>query len=377
MKIGIDVRALLGNRRTGVEEYSLNLLEALFVIDKKNEYILFSSGLQQLHNNNFFPNNKWQKLVFSNRALNISYKFFNYPKIDKWLGEVDVFFSPNINLTGLSKKCRKVITFHDLSFIKYPQFYSLKRQLWHSFVNPKKLAREADKIIAISQSTKEDLIELFKIKEEKISVVYSGIGKEFKPIAKDDRKIQETKNKYNLPDKFILYLGTLEPRKNIAGLMQSFDLLKQKTKNSDIKLVIAGEKGWLYKNIFSEWEKLQYKEDIIFIGFVDVADKPYLYNLAEIFVFPSFYEGFGFPPLEAIACGVPTITSNFSSLPEVVGEGAILVDPYNIDELALIMEEVLADSGLREKLKQRGRAQAAKFSWEKCARETLDNLEHI
>lgn len=369
MKIAIDARALIVGRRTGVEEYTLNLLNSIFEKDRKNEYILFSSGWK--NENIFTGEENFKKLSAPNKLLNVSFKFLNYPKIDKWLGEVDLFFMPNINFVSLSNKCRNIITFHDLSFVKYPQFYSTKRRLWHKLINAKKLARKADKIIAVSQSTKDDLVSLFNIDEKKIKIVYSGIGEEFRPINKENNKLEEIRKKYKLPDKFILYLGTLEPRKNIVGLLQAFDLFKQKSKDTETKLVIAGRPGWLYKEIFKKQQELMQGKEVIFTGFIEVADKPYLYNLAELFVFPSFYEGFGFPPLEAIACGVPVIVSNYSSLPEVVADGAIMVDPYNVDELSWAMGQILCDKNLRKKLISAGISQAKKFSWQNCAEKMI------
>jgi len=184
-------------------------------------------------------------------------------------------------------------------------------------------------------------------------------------------KLTAVRKKYNLPDRFILYFGTIEPRKNIIGLIKAFELLKRKR---PVNLVIAGAKGWLDKDIFKTANQSKQARDIFFTGFIEEVDKPYLYNLAELFVYPSFFEGFGFPPLEAMACGVPTIVSNVSSLPEVVGRGALMIDPYHIDELAWAMETVLTDNMLKEKLIEKGISQAKKFSWKKCARQTLKVL---
>ncbi|MFH1388123.1 MAG: glycosyltransferase family 1 protein, partial [Patescibacteria group bacterium] len=228
------------------------------------------------------------------------------------------------------------------------------------------------------------------IDSEKIKVIYSGVGKQFRPnviaseakqscgknkIATSSRlNVRTPRNdmtdKYYLPDKFILYFGTIEPRKNLIGLIKAFELLKDK----NIKLVIAGTKGWLYQDIFKTASQSKRKKDIIFTGFVKEEDKPYLYNLAQSFVYPSFFEGFGFPPLEAMACGIPTIVSANSSLPEVVGDAALMVNPKNIDELAQAMETVSNDNKVRDQLIKKGLKQALRFSWEKCAQETLKVL---
>jgi len=183
-------------------------------------------------------------------------------------------------------------------------------------------------------------------------------------------EVRQNKVRPLIPEKFILYFGTIEPRKNLIGLIKAFELLKDKS----IKLVIAGTKGWLYQDIFKIASQSKRKKDIIFTGFVKEEDKPYLYNLAQSFVYPSFFEGFGFPPLEAMACGIPTIVSANSSLPEVVGDAALMVNPKNIDELAWAMEESLVNNQLRERLIKKGLTQAQKFSWQRCAQQTLKVL---
>jgi len=370
MKIGVDIRFLARGVQSGVEEYTLNLLPRLFGF-KDAEFKLFYNAFKK--NKLEFPwtsflNIKVFQRSIPNRFLQLSSFLFNFPKIDKMIGGVDYFFSPHFILAPTSKNCRKIITFHDLSFEYYPEFFSFSRNIWHKLMRPKKQAQEADIIISVSESTKEDLVNLYKIKPEKIKVIYPGVGEEFKKL--DSSKISKIKEKYNLPEKFILYFGTIEPRKNIDGIIKAFDLLKENLR-SDIKLVIAGSPGWLYKNVFRAAEESMFKNDIIFTGFIEKEDKPSLYNLASLFVYPSYFEGFGFPPLEAMACGVPTIVSNCASLPEVAGEGALLVNPYYINEIFVAMKEVLTDASLREDLVNRGLYQAKKFSWDSCAKETL------
>lgn len=386
MRIGIDIRALLEGRHTGVEEYTINLLRRLFMEDSRNEYLLFISGKKKLKVKPCLPAGRSQKLKVSmkyfpvsNRLLNLSFKSFGRPYLDKLLSGVDVFWAPNINLVPTTRDCKKIITFHDLSFERHPEFFSLKRRLWHKFINPKKLAQEAGVIIAVSQSSKQDLIDLYNVNPQKIKVIYSGVGEQFQPLLEKNSQFDRVKEKYNLPEKFILYLGTIEPRKNLIGLIKAYEILMKKflIPNSRFlipKLVIAGTKGWLYENIFGKAIHSKYSKDIIFTGFVEDKDKPFLYNLATLFVYPSFYEGFGFPPLEAMACGLPSITSNVSSLPEIAGDAAIMVDPYKPDELARAIEMILTDKKLRQRLSEKGMEQAKKFSWEKCAESTLHVL---
>jgi glycosyltransferase involved in cell wall biosynthesis len=383
MIIGIDIRMLARGMRTGVEEYTTNLLANMLSLDENIKYKLFYNGYKKIKLNYDWlklPNVELKQHRIPNRFLDVSLYLFSYPKIDKLLKEVDVFFSPHIFLSSVSNKCKTVTTFHDLSFEKYPEFYSYNKNYWHSSMNPKKQACKADKIIAVSESTRDDLVGLYNINPEKIKVIYSGVNQESR-IKNQESRILEIRKKYNLPEKYILYLGTLEPRKNIIGLIRAFESLKNKNRRpapdespseDNYKLVIAGSKGWLYKDIFKAAKNSSVKNDIIFTGFVDDEDKSILYSRAELFVYPSFYEGFGFPPLEAMACGTPVITSNFSSLPEAVGDAAIMINPYNLDELCRAMETVLNDDKLKNTLIEKGFEQAKKFSWQKCARETLD-----
>lgn len=383
MIIGIDIRMLVRGMKTGVEEYTVNLLENMLSLDKNIKFKLFYNGYKKVeldHDWLKFSNVELKQYRIPNRFLDASSYFFNYPKIDKLLREVDVFFSPHIFLSSVSKKCRTITTFHDLSFEKYPEFYSASKNYWHFSMNPKKQAREADKIIAVSESTKDDLVKIYGVNPDKIKVIYSGINQELR-IENKESRILEIRKKYNLPENYILYLGTLEPRKNIIGMIKAFELFKKKFRfqrrhsgilPSEFKLVVAGSKGWLYEDIFKMVKNSPAKNDIIFTGFIDDKDKSILYSQSELFIYPSFYEGFGFPPLEAMTCGTPVITSNFSSLPEAVGNAAVMINPYNLDELYKAMKMVLNDDKLKNILIKKGFEQTKKFSWQKCARETLD-----
>lgn len=361
-----------------MEEYVLNLVSHLLAVDNQNKYILFKSGFKEgLVLKDFFSNRNnifFEKRVkISNRLLNILLKIFREPLLDSISDRPDIFFMPNINIGPISNRCQKIVTFHDLSYEIYPEHFSLKRRLWHKFINPKKQAEEAHKIIAVSESTKSDLINLYNIPFDKIKVIYSGVNARFGPILFNDVRLSRIRQKYRLPEHFILYFGAVEPRKNIIGLIKAFEELKSsKADITDLKLVIAGIKGWLYDEIIITAKESKYCQDIIFTGFIEDQEKLFVYNLASLFVYPSFYEGFGFPPLEAMACGVPTITSNTSSLPEIVGDGAIMVDPYNVDEIVLAMDLCLSDEELRLKLREKGLAQAKKFSWQKAAKDTLE-----
>jgi len=379
MKIGIDIRTLLDARPSGVSEYVLNLLKEMFKLDTANEYRLFYNCFGDCPNLPEFKqaNVKLIKYNYPNKVLNyLLFKIFNYPKLDKDLA-VDVFFMPHLNFIGLSVGAKSLLTVHDLSFLKYPEFFSARKNFWHRMVKAKKLLKRFSLVIAVSENTKRDIVELGGINPDKVRVIYSGVGEEYKklPLINYQFSVKRVRDKYNLPERFILYLGTIEPRKNVDGIIRAYNQLRvMSCELRDYKLIIAGARGWKSENIYREWDKSAFKNDIKFLGYVEPDDKIYLYNLASVFIYPSFYEGFGFPPLEAMACGVPVVASFASSLPEVVGDAALMVDPYNINDLAGALEKVLVDENLKNKLIARGLEQAKKFSWRETARAYLSEL---
>ena len=295
--------------------------------------------------------------------------FWDYLKIpiEPFLGEVDVLHVTDYLIPQV-RKAKLVVTIHDITPLLLPQYHN---RYTRTYIRNKLLSigERADRIIAVSENTKRDIMHSLSIPESKIKVIYEAIDKSYHPI-EDIKFLNRIRKRYTLPDKFILHVGTIEPRKNITRLIKAFSTLK-KMKSLKHKLVIAGQKGWRYSDIFREVKDLDLEGEVIFIGYVSEEDLPGLYNAAQVFVYPSLYEGFGLAPLEAMACGTPVICSHTSSLPEVVGDVAILVDPYNIDEMARAIGEVLTDEGLRQEMGAKGLKRASLFSWEKTARETL------
>ncbi|MFA6285129.1 MAG: glycosyltransferase family 1 protein [Parcubacteria group bacterium] len=371
MKIGFDARCLEEEKISGVGEYALELLKNLLETDKKNEYIVFSNSFKQKTNRNFewikkYPHAKLKRFSFPNRILNFCFWYLNWPKIDKLVGGADIFFAPNINFLSVSSECRLVATFHDLSFERYPHFFLFKTRLWHEyFVAPRKIARIAEKIIAVSESTKKDLETIYKTDPEKINAVHHGISRSFKVIDRNDPKLLDIQRKYSLPYKFVLYLGNIEPRKNISSIVAAYK--KTVSENPILEgctLVLAG-------NISPLCREMVEKENLKTCGYIEREDRPYVYNLASLFVYPSFFEGFGLPVLEAMACGTPVIASNNSSIPEVAGEAAIFIDPNRPSELYEAIEALLTNEKLYAKIKERGLAQSQKLSWKKCALESM------
>jgi glycosyltransferase involved in cell wall biosynthesis len=387
MRIGIDARCLIEGRRTGVEEYTLSLLSNLFEIDQENKYILFINSWKNPAGDfswvKKYPNVRIKRFNYPNKILNFLFWYFSWPKIDRMIGGADFFFFPNLNFGTVSKKCKVINTIHDLSFERYPEYFSIKRRLWHSFVNPKKACQRADRIVTVSHSSRNDVISKYRISPKKIKVIHSAVGEKFSMTDRNDRNLIRVKEKYGLPYKFMLYLGTIEPRKNIAAIVRAYSQLQRfahETKNEELKkykLVIAGEKGWLSGKIFWEMRQARFCENIYLISFVDDIDKEFVYNLASLFVYPSFFEGFGFPPLEAMKCGVPVITSNNSSLPEVVGKAGILIDPDKPDEIYRAMKEVLISRELHSQLMTLGLRRAKEFSWKRTAESFLEMLREV
>ncbi len=372
MKIGIDIRSLAAGGHSGVEEYLIGFLRAVFAVRTDDRFVLFFNSYKDVKIDlswaEEFPNVTVKRFRLPNRLLNFSLRFFAYPKLDRLLGGCDVFFLPNINFCALSKETYAILTVHDLSFVHFCQTFSRKRRLWHFFVSPKKLLSRFDKILTVSDFTRHDVLATYGISPQKISVVHSGVDERYQIMSRNNIGLIKVKEKYKLPYRFILYLGTLEPRKNIVGLITAYDALRNEYQNcEDVKLVLAGSPGWKTEGIFRAVANSPFREDIILTGFVDERDKQALYNLAEVFVYPSFFEGFGFPPLEAAACGRPVIVSNSSCFPEIIGPGALLIDPDRPEEITQALYQVLTDRKLAEHLARRAKKRADEFSWRKAA----------
>jgi glycosyltransferase involved in cell wall biosynthesis len=269
----------------------------------------------------------------------------------------------------LASTCPFVVTVHDLSFLFFPhRFRSLRRSYLQVFARMS--VHRARRVIAVSESTKHDLVEIYGISPAKIDVVHNGVDASFRPLPAD--QVTAFRQQRGLPDRFVLFVGTLEPRKNIVGLIEAYAKMPKERP----PLVLVGGKGWFYDEIFGRVEALELTGEVHFAGFVPAEELPWWYNAADLFVYPSVYEGFGLPPLEAMACGTAVITSTASSLPEVVGKAGQLVDPADTDALATAMKQVLSNRDLQEQMQAAGLDQAAGFSWEEAARQTVDSYRH-
>lgn len=376
MRIGIDIRCLAEGRRTGVEEYTQGLLEALFAADRRNEYVLFfnswSAPKADFSWAEKYPNVTVRVFRIPNKLLNFSLWYLRSPKLDRLLRGVDLFFMPNQNFVALSRAARLVVTAHDLSFELTPETFTWKQRLWHYLVNFRKLSRAADRVIAVSRSTARDLETLYGLPADRVAVVYSGRDLSCRQVDRNDLSLMAVKDRYRLPYRFILSFGTFEPRKNTEAVLAAFEALRgQGGPAADCHLVLAGSPGWSSQALEARIRRSPERDRIRVIGFVAQEDKAALYTLASVLVYPSFYEGFGFPPLEAMASGLPVITSHASSLPEITGDAALLIDPYQPNEILLAFQSVLGSRELSDALRARGLERAAKFSWSRAAGETL------
>jgi len=362
MKIAIDIREVFGPR-AGKGEYTWGILKGLLAIDQQNNYFLYSRKKARIRGGNV-------KL----RAINLPkfiWHFWVYLDL-RLRTRPDFYLSPTSYIIPALGVLNSVIIVPDLVAFLFSSQHNKKAVfLERTFLKP--ALKKSRKIIAISQSTKRDLVSKFGIDPRKVRVVYLGADKCFHKIAGQDSRLALIREKYGLSRKFILFVGTLEPRKNLVRLIRAYRRLKIQ----GFDLVIAGRKGWHYRDILLRVNELELQDRVRFLGYLPKEDLPFLYNLASVFVFPSLYEGFGLPPLEAIACGTPVIASRTSSLPEVVGRAGLLVNPKSVSEIKEALEEVLTDTVLRDKLIRLGLLQAKRFSWEKTAREILKVVQSL
>jgi glycosyltransferase involved in cell wall biosynthesis len=357
MRVGINA-LFLGLPGTGSGQYTRNLLEALAKANPMNEYLLFSPGPASPTSNTQYP--------ISNRAK-LWFEQISFPRACRRLdlAHVPYFASP------LFPTVPTVVTVHDLIPLIVPAYRgSLLVRLYTRLVAA--AARKAEAIITVSQASEQDIVRHLHIPPERIHVTYEAAGETFQPV-EDEAQLAAVRQKYALPKRYLLYLGGFDQRKNVSTVVRAFALLINRQPQA--RLVIAGKLPGRASPMFLApcclVEELGVEERVIFTGWVAEEDKPALLSGATAFVFPSLYEGFGLPPLEAMACGTPAIASNRSSLPEVVGEGGILVKPTDVEALAEAMESLLVDDALRAELRRRALAQAAKFSWKQTALETL------
>ena len=361
MRVGIDAR-LVYYSRAGIGQYIMRLANALSSLNTHHDqFVLLQSRKDRtniVNGQNFSraslwtPSHHWAEqttLRFEIGRLNL-----------------DLLHSPDF-IPPFQRNCRSVITIHDLAFLLYPHFLTKESARYYGQID--QAVRNTDHIIAVSESTRQDTIKLLGVPERKITVIHEAANPTFRQMDKDESRRRVTEM-YGLDRDFILFVSTIEPRKNLPGLLQAYRKLLDDYKVSE-GLALAGSQGWLSEEVYGLVENLNLDEHVRFLGRVPSEHLVYLYNAARLLVHPSFYEGFGLPPLEAMTCGTPAIVSNVSALPEVVGDAAQLVDPHDIDGLTVAMWRLLTDEDLRDSFIAKGFKRADMFSWKRAAEETL------
>ena len=306
----------------------------------------------------------WRMRVLLSHFLHLSQ--------DRLFPNVDLFHATD-NLLPRLAGVKSVFTLHDLVHRFYPETLSTLNR-WFLTIMMGRFLRTADMVISDSENTKRDAVRMYGVDESKIRVIHDGVNARFHPV--EAETIIAAREQYALPERFLLFVGTIEPRKNLISLLEAFATLREESNDQESaiggsKLVIVGKKGWKYDDFFRRLRGLGLEGEVLFPGFVPDKDLPAVYSAADLFVFPSLYEGFGLPVLEAMACGTPVVCSNTSSLPEVAGDAALLVEPYDVRELKDALARLLADASLRGGLVDRGLRRVTQFTWQKTAEQTL------
>lgn len=378
MRIGIDCRTILNPKAgnlAGIAHYTYYLVKNLLKADKLNEYVLFFD-------------HRAKDIIHEFLEPNTSIRFFKYSQYKRFLPfiyshmltastldqeKLHVYHSP-ANIVPVRYKGKFCVTVHDLAIYRRPDLFPSRQGFSVKYIVPQSIDG-ASRIIAVSNSTKNDIVQFFEVDEAKVQVIYEGVeAQRFQLDSSHPDMLAQVMAKYDISRDYLLFVGTLEPRKNLIRLLEAFyELLKRRPEIAKrYQLVLAGGKGWLYEEIFEEVTNRGLDEHVVFTGYLPAEDIPRIFAAATGFVYPSMYEGFGLPVLEAMAAGVPVITSNVSAMPEVAGEATLLVDPLDIEGISRAMERLLSDDELRRSLSEKGRARAQGFTWEKCAKETME-----
>ncbi|MFA5052209.1 MAG: glycosyltransferase family 1 protein [Patescibacteria group bacterium] len=363
MRIAIDLRSLIEPLPSGVTEYTRQIVGHCSRITTDDHFVLFANAYRGLTSTvrSVWESGaaEWKVSRQPNKIFNTRLLLSGRPQLDRYVGGADVFFMPNLNFASFSNDCKLVVTVHDLSFMNR-EFTGGKSTVWHALIRPKKLLRRAEAIIAVSRSTAIDLADRFPDIKRNITVIPSGVDEKYFQLPFEHSRASIIK-KYRLPDKCILFLATVENRKNVSGLLQAWEILQSRF-HTPYTLVVAGRIV----------HPLSERQDVRVLGYVSENDKPSLYRHAAVFCYPSFFEGFGLPVLEAMASGTPTLASYSTSLPEITELSSVLINPYNAEEMAYALHELLLNETLRKRLSQAGIQQARKFNWRRSAQHTLD-----
>lgn len=348
-----------GYRSAGVHQYIYHLLRHLRNTGGGLRYtVLVSQGVSLPDPTLISLQSRWPTQRVAVRVL---WEQLVQPQVLRRVG-ADLVHGP-VFVGPVFSPCPVVITVHDLSFMCFPHLFRRANRFYLTVLT-RSSARRARRVIAVSDHAAREVTRLLSVPPDRIDVVYHGVDPVFRPLLASD--IAAFRQRRGLPERFVLFVGTLEPRKNLVRLVEAFARIH----DGRVGLVLAGGKGWLCDEVFARVEALDLKGKVVFPGYVTNEELPLWYNAATVLAYPSVYEGFGLPVLEAQACGTPVLTSNVSSLPEAAGDAAVMVDPYDVEALAGGLDRLLADAALRHQLRERGLAHARQFSWPRAAQET-------
>lgn len=367
MRIGVDAR-LMHHQPAGISKYTRHLLQAISALDHEDDFVVFQHRRHHapiIHERNFRRATLFAPV---------------HTRLEQWMlplellrFRLDVLHSTDF-IPPLRTNAPTVITVHDLAFLHYPHFLTTNSATYYGQID--RAVRVAQHIIVPSESTRQDLIGMMGVPSSQISVIYEAAAEIFRPLPVEATRA-EISHQLGIPASFVLFVGTIEPRKNLSGLLHAFHHLRTKANITDTALVVAGGQGWLYDETLDTVKKLGLEKQTYFLGRVSDELLHKLYVAARCHVHPAYYEGFGLPPLEAMACGTPTIVSNVSSLPEVVQDAAMLVDPNDWEEIAIAIQRLLLDNNLHAELSEKGLHRAHCFSWQRAAASTLEVYRRV
>ncbi len=371
MRIGIDATALPA-QPVGVGNYIIQFVKALAKMDIDYELIVFAQkGKRDLFDIPNDENLHWVIVPDKSPMYRLIWEQTTFPRLVH-RAEVDLLHSLHYT-QPVRLGCPSIVTIHDMTFFLFPDLHTRSKRLFFPFAI-RSSVRRADALIAISESTRQDSIRLLGVSPQKVFTTQLGITDEFR-VVKDNELLAKVRKKYDLPEEFVLYVGLVEPRKNIPFLIRAYKSLADEGIKHN--LVIVGRIGWMYQEVFKQIEELGLEGRVQFTGYLPQDDLPMVYNLASLFVYPTKYEGFGLPALEAMACGTPVVTTAISSLPEIVGDAGMLIPPGDEQALASAMAEVLHDSTLFNQLRTRGLQRSEHFTWERTAQQTLKVYQQV
>ena len=380
MIIGVDARVLIEGSG-GVRVYAEAVLRHMIKSTRGHEWKLFintrSTASVFINELETLSNVRVYRYRFPSKFLNASFRFRRWPYIDSLVGGCDVLFFPTILYSAWSKDVPAVLTMHDLSFEIVPECFTRTQNLWHHLVRPRSLCEQAKAVVAVSESTRRDIIERYGIDEKRVHAVHHGLGTQFRP-GLNSTTIKALRERYHIPDgPIILQAGTIEPRKNTHMTLAAFEAWNDREPDvaNAYVLIFAGHRGWKSKQFYQAVARSKYASRVAVIHEVPASHLPALYSAASAFVYPSLYEGFGFPIIEAMACGTPVITAPHSSLGEIAHGAAHYVHPYHPEELVEAFSLFARDPEYIKDLRSRGLERTTHFSWEKTAQRTLSVIE--